>query len=279
MIDLIVSQGRVADRASGMIGGAALTAKAFEEQYGLKGRYIGEPSLPAKDDWSISLPQAQATLLALGEALRSSIRDGNFPVISANTCSASLASLPVVAQEHPDAVVLYIDGHGDFNTPETTDTGYLGGMVLSGACGFWDSGHGSGLQSENAILVGSRDIDAAEKEALNLAGVRVIPPEHATAAEVVKAVNGARVWVHIDWDVLEPGHVPADYTVPGGLLPTQLREILQAIQPEQFIGIEMAEFNVTGVDATDNLAVETILDIVNPVLRGVFALSEGNKTL
>lgn len=274
MIDLIVSQGRVADRASGMLGGAARTAQALEGRYDLTGKYIGEPSPPANDDWSVSLPQAEATLRALGEALRFSIRDGNFPVISANTCSASLASLPVVAQEHPDAVVLYIDGHGDFNTPETTETGYLGGMVLSGACGFWDSGHGSGLRPANAILIGTRDIDAAERESLSAAGVRVISPEQATAAEVVRAINGARVWVHIDWDVLEPGHVPADYAVPGGLLPSQLRGILRAIQPEQFIGIEMAEFNVTGVDVMDDLAVETVLDIVSPVLEGAFALSQ-----
>ncbi len=275
MIDLIVSQGRVADRAGGMIDGAALTAAALEDQYGLKGTSVGTPSPPTKDDWSESLPQANETLNGLSDALRASFRAGNFPVISANTCSASLASLPVVAQENPDAVVLYIDGHGDFNTPATTDTGYLGGMVLSAACGYWDSGHGSGLRPENAILVGARDIDEAEREVLGQAGVRIISPEEATGDAVLAAINGAKVWIHIDWDVLEPGYVPADYAVPGGLLPAQLREILQAIKPEQFVGIEVAEFNVTGESATDGAGVATIVSIVSPVLESALVSAAG----
>jgi arginase family enzyme len=40
----------------------------------------------------------------------------------------------------PDAKIVWFDAHGDFNTPETTPTGYLGGMVLSALCGLWESG-------------------------------------------------------------------------------------------------------------------------------------------
>lgn len=276
MIDLIVSQGRVADRAGGMIDGAAITAAALKNAYGLEGTFVGTPSAAVQDDWSESLPLAADTLNGLSEALRTSFRAGNFPVISANTCSASLASLPVVVAENRDVVVLYIDGHGDFNTPATTDTGYLGGMVLSGACGYWDSGHGSGLRPENAILVGARDIDPAERQVLNEAGVRIISPSEATGQAVVDAVAGARVWVHIDWDVLEPGYVPADYTVPGGLVPNQLREILQAIRPEQFVGIEMAEFNTSGDSSADAAGLNTVLNIVSPVIEGVRTLASAS---
>jgi arginase/N-omega-hydroxy-L-arginine amidinohydrolase len=159
MMDLIVSQGRIADRAAGMIEGAALTAQALEQRYGAKGQLIGRPSGPVDDDWSVSLPAARETLTALAQAVSTSIAANHLTVMAANTCAASLATLPVVAREHPDVVVLWIDAHGDFNTPDTTGSGYLGGMALSGPCGLWDSGHGAGINPQQAILVGARDID------------------------------------------------------------------------------------------------------------------------
>ncbi|MCK7621702.1 arginase family protein [Streptomyces sp. RS10V-4] len=267
MIELIVSQGRVADREPRMIEGAARLARALEKRYGLTGRFIGEPAPPADDDWTVSLPQARETLNGLGRAVTESIAHGSRTVMISNTCSASLATLPVVAREHPDAVVLYIDGHGDFNTPQTTGTGYLGGMVLAGACGLWDSGHGAGLSPARAVLVGSRDIDAAEGELIARHGVRLIPPARTSAASILDAVGDAPVWVHIDWDVLEPGHVPADYTVPDGLLPEQIREIFEAIPAQQLRGVELAEFNAPLDDDLSERAVETILAMVAPAFE------------
>ncbi|MFD8141723.1 arginase family protein [Streptomyces sp. NPDC059708] len=271
MIDLFVSQGRVADRAAWMIEGAASTARALEERYGLKGHYVGEPAPHADDDWSVALPQARKTLVALREAATGSIKSDNLTVLINNTCSVSLATLPVVAREHPDAVVLYIDGHGDFNTPETTDTGYLGGMVLSGACGLWDSGHGAGLSPEQAVLVGSRDIDEGERELIRGAGVRLIPPGEATAEAVLEAVGDAPVWVHIDWDVLEPGSIPADYTVPDGMLPAQIRAIFEAIPAERLIGVELAELNAPAGSERAEQAVAVILDMVAPAFDAAAA--------
>jgi arginase family enzyme len=267
MIDLIVSQGRVADRAARMIEGATRTAQALEHRYGARGHYIGTPAPAVHDDWRDSLPQAKETLDGLREAVIASAQGENLTVMIANTCSASLASLPIVAQHYPDAVVLYIDAHGDFNTPETTGTGYLGGMVLSAACGVWDSGHGAGLRPEQAILVGARDIDPAERDLLRTAGVRIIPPAEATAENVLDAVNGARVWVHIDWDVLEPGFVPADYEVPDGMSPGQIRAIFEAIPADRLLGVELAEFNAPMDDESIDKAVSVILDMVAPGLK------------
>ncbi|MEO7260493.1 MAG: arginase family protein [Jatrophihabitantaceae bacterium] len=268
MIDLIVSQSRVGDRAARMIEGATRTAHALENCYGLKGNYIGTIAAPAvNDDWSVSLPQARETLVGLGQAIAESVKGSNLTVMIANTCSASLASLPIVAREYPDAVVLYIDAHGDFNTPETTDTGYLGGMVLSAACGLWDSGHGAGLRPQQAILIGARDIDRAERDMLRTAGVRIIPPAQATAENILKAIDGSRVWIHIDWDVLEPGFVPADYQVPDGMLPAQIRAIFESIPPAQILGVELAEFNAPADDDSVDKAVSIILDMVAPAFR------------
>ena len=265
MFDLIVSQGRVADKTARTIVGAARTAQALEQRYGVKGISIGQAAPPARDDWRVSLPQAKETLAGLAEAVGASIKRGKRTVMTSNTCPASLATLPVVARDYPDAVVLWIDAHGDFNTPETTDTGYLGGMVVAAACGLWDSGHGAGLRPGQVILVGARDIDPAEGELLRKAGVRILPPAEATAENVLAAVNGARVWIHVDWDVLEPGYVPADYQVPDGLLPTQLKAIFAKLPAEQFLGIELAEFNAPEDDASSDAAIAIILDTVSPL--------------
>ena len=87
---------------------------------------------------------------------------------------------------------------------------------------------GAGLKPEKVILVGAHDIDQAEGDLLRDAGVRIIPPAEVTPETVLSGIGDASVWIHVDWDVLEPGFVPADYKVPGGLLPTQIQAIFEA---------------------------------------------------
>jgi arginase family enzyme len=265
-IDIVVSQGRIADKTAMTIEGAARTARALAQRTGATPTVVGTPSPPAIDDWRESLPQARETLAGLAKALDAAIARGGLTLLASNTCSASLASLPVVARRHPDAVLLWVDAHGDFNTPETTETGYLGGMVVAAACGLWDSGHGAGLRPQQVIMVGARDIDPPEAELLKTAGVRVIPPAEVSPEAVLAAVGDAPVWVHVDWDVLEPGYVPADYDVPGGLLPTQIRAILAAFPKDRVLGVELAEFNVPADEAKAEAALATILDTVSPLL-------------
>jgi arginase/N-omega-hydroxy-L-arginine amidinohydrolase len=250
-----------------MIEGAALTAKALHDRYGVPLRVVGTPQPHANDDWRVSLPQARETLLGLRSAVEDNIKTGSLTVMLSNTCSASLASLPIVAREYADAVVLWIDAHGDFNTPETTESGYLGGMVLAGACGLWHSGHGAGLRPQQVVLVGARDIDTAERELLAKAGVRIIPPDQTTPEQILEVIGDAPVWVHIDWDVLEPGFLPADYSVPDGLVPDQIRALFQAIPLRQIRGVELAEFNASADAASNEKSLSVILDIVSPVFE------------
>ncbi|WDZ80136.1 arginase family protein (plasmid) [Ensifer adhaerens] len=264
--DLILSQGRIADRTPGAIAGAALTAEALSNRANLMPTIVGKPTAAKEDDWSASLPEARQTLTGLQEATAATLRRGNKPLMVANTCSASLATLPVVAREHPDAIVLWIDAHGDFNTPETTESGYLGGMVLAAACGLWDSGHGSGLNSAQVIIVGARDIDPAEADLLKQAGVRILSPAEATPETILSIIGDAPVWIHVDWDVLEPNQVPAAYAIDNGLRSGQLRAIFEAIPEGQIAGIELAEFEAVRDVVKDGAAIECLLEIVGPLL-------------
>lgn len=92
IFDLIVSQGRLADRKARTIEGAARIAEALECRYGVRGHFIGYAAPPSDDDWRLSLAQAKETLIGLGRAIAGSFESGNVPVMVANTC---LASLPI----------------------------------------------------------------------------------------------------------------------------------------------------------------------------------------
>ena len=267
MFELIVSQGRIADRKERTIEGALQTARMLEDALGLKGKYFGTPEPAKTDDWTISLPGAKQTLVCLQRAISDSIEASRTPIMVANTCSASLASLPPLAERYPEAILLWVDAHGDFNTPETTDSGYLGGMVLAAACGLWDSGHGNGLRPDQVILVGARDIDPDELAQLRRSGVRILPPEEATPDAVREAVGKAPVWIHVDWDVMEPGHIPADYSVPHGFLPKHLREIFEAIPSGQIVGLELAEFHAPLSESESRVPLKHILSIIEPLLE------------
>ncbi len=264
--ELVVSQGRIADRTRGAIPGAAKTAEALRQQTGLSPTVVGTPAPPRSDDWSTSLPEASDTLTELQAAVRAILERGNTPLIAANTCSASLATLPVVARAHPDITILWIDAHGDFNTPTTTESGYLGGMVLAAACGCWDSGFGDGVDPSKVVIAGARDIDPAEEALLRQAGVRVLSPAQTSPGSILSVIGNGPVWIHVDWDALEPGHVPAAYAIAKGLLPETLRTIFERIPRRQIIGIELAEFEASEDEAENARALAFLLRAISPLI-------------
>ena len=158
------------------------------------------------------------------------------PIIVANRCAATIATIPMAMAQHPDACLVWIDAHGDYNTPEITPTGYLGGMVISSLCGEWESGFGAGLTPDRVILVGMRDLDPREEALLMERGVTLIKSKPSPAGRamvdleaVQKAVAGRKVWLHVDCDVMDPTLFPAEYQVPHGLSPAALRTILRAV--------------------------------------------------
>jgi len=264
--ELLVSQGRIADRSPGAIRGAELAANALTALTGLESSIIGTPSAPEVDDWSRSLPQARRTLEALQDAVAASIGKGNRPLVVANTCSASLATLPIAARHYPDLTVLWIDAHGDFNTPATTTSGYLGGMVLAATCGLWESGFGAGIDPARVVVAGARDIDPPEQQALLDAGVRIFGPDESRPKTIDEAIGDGPVWIHIDWDVLEPGYVPAAYAIGGGLTPTALRTLLATIPARQIVGVELTEFEASNNGADNAAALAHLIHTVSPLL-------------
>jgi arginase family enzyme len=183
------------------------------------------------------------------------------PVLLAGHCSVSLATLPEVASRRPDAFVLWVDAHGDFNSPETTPSGFLGGMCLAAACGVWDSGYGAGLDAHRVVLCGARDLDPAERGLLVSAGVQQALPRPGR-----EALAGKDVFIHLDLDVLDPAEMPGlPFPVPAGLRLDHLHRLLSGVAANsQVVGME-----ITGCSDPERAAevADAIADAIAGALR------------
>jgi arginase family enzyme len=198
----------------------------------LGARIVGSVAEPRTASWEEDLRDSRGCLLEAGGQLDDAFAAGRLPILLAGDCSVAVATLPVVLRNRPDARVLWLDAHGDFNTPATTASGYLGGMCLAGACGLWDTGFGTGPEPARVIMHGVRDLEGGERVALDLSGVhRVEDPAQ---------LEGLELFVHLDLDVLDPLAFPAQFPAPGGLTAAGLRAFLElALAAGTLVGAEI----------------------------------------
>ena len=195
-------RGRTSDRTDGAGRGRGAGAAARRAVLG-----EAEPGRPR--DWSEDLPDARPVLEAAAAEMSAALDQAELPVLTASDCSICIATLPTVAARSPALRILWIDAHGDFNTPETTPSGFLGGMCLGAACGRWDAGWPQTIDPAAVHFLGVRELDPGEREDVAAAGVKTGVPD------------GGPVYVHLDVDGLDPvGHAGA---VPGARRPEPRR--------------------------------------------------------
>ena len=192
---------------------------------------------------------------ALAEQVRRARAGGALPVILGGDCNVALGV--VAGLSGSGSGVVWFDAHGDFNTPETSPSGFLDGMPLAMACGvchrhIWDALGGEPVAETHVVHVGGRDLDPDAQRLLSASRVNVVSslalgrqaPADALAPALA-ALAGRRssrprrpnerqaveaVYVHVDLDVLDPTVAPAvDYAAPGGLEPDELIQALRAV--------------------------------------------------
>ena len=267
---VLALRGFVCDRyTSAGMAGASLLARAAASMLEAPLRELGREEPACDLGWQESLAKATPYLREVAREVDCLLRRRYMPFIFANRCGASLATIAAMLRHRPDAKIVWFDAHGDFNTPETTQTGYLGGMVLSALCGLWDSGFGAGLPPDRIILAGTRDLDPGENELIAAHGVKMIAAGNGTFASdrVIEAIGGAPVWLHIDTDVVDPQYLPAEYQVAHGLRPSALRGLLKDLtQTSELVGFEFTEFEAPSNPQNQARAVQTVLRMIEPVL-------------
>jgi arginase len=179
------------------------------------------------------------------------------PVVLGGDHSIAIGTLSGLAAADGPGGVIWLDAHGDLNTPETTPTGNVHGMPLAaalGLCGFRADGlNFPALQPEHVALVGVRSLDPGEQEALKRLGVAVYTISdidrrgvEPVIQEALAKVSGASfVHVSVDLDVVDPEFAPGvGDPVRGGLSYREAHLALELIAEAGVLhSLELAEVN------------------------------------
>lgn len=191
--------------------------------------YVNEPDLPDGDQ----LARMSAIHRSLANGVAATIQAGDRPVAICGDCCATLGVMAGLQRAGLSPTLIWFDAHGDFNTPETTPSGFLGGMPLAMAVGLGDQTlvKGVGLQpwpESKVILTDARDLDPGERENVSRSQIR-----HLTDIDqVLDPANlpDGPLYVHIDVDVINPADAPAmNYPAPGGPSSEQVRGVLRSL--------------------------------------------------
>ena len=193
-------------------------------------------------------------------------RNGYLPVGLLANCSSILGMLSGLQHSGPTGKPLrvgmvFVDAHGDFNTPETTLSGMLGGMPVAIAAGQCltrmrlKTGLEPAVPTRHIVEVCVRDTDPLEQELLDRSDIQQLTLEdvrtrstnlHSAMKRLSEATDV--IYIHVDMDGLDPREVPGHpLTVPGG--PTSIE--LAAALTEMFKYEKVAAFGVASTPYGD----------------------------
>jgi arginase len=232
---------RTSDRIASTSEGARELAVAVADRLGVEARMIGTPGDPANTRFEDDLRDARGCLLEAGGQVEDALAAGAFPVITSSDCSICVTTLPAVARQRPEAWVLWLDAHPDFNDPQTTQSGFLGGMCLAAACGAWDAGFDTArFDPARVVMCGIRDVDAGERVLVETHGVGLVE----RPSRLAELLAGRELFVHLDLDVPDPRVMPGlHWPVEGGFSDGGLRTLLAEVaEAADVIGIEITDF-------------------------------------
>lgn len=187
--------------------------------------------------------------------------------------SMSLGSVAAALDRPIRTGVIWVDAHGDFNTPETTPSGNVHGMVvaaLMGRCPPPLKVGSTRLEPELTAMIGTRDLDAAEKVALTDSGIFVHTmrdiDEQGMAnvvEDVLRQFRGVdAIHVSLDMDSLDPAAAPGVGTpVPGGLTYREAHLIMEMLADDGRVrSLDIVEINP--ILDTGNRTAEVAVELV-----------------
>ncbi len=168
----------------------------------------------------------------LADQVAAAVSSGFRPVSIAGDCCTSLAVMAGLERVGVCPHLIWFDAHGDFNTFETSPSGFLGGMPLAMMVGRGEQRlvRALGLTplaESRVTLTDGRDLDPLEREALAASRVNFLPRVEAL---LEGSLPDGPIYVHYDTDIASAVEVPAqNYPVPGGPGAKELRRVFDRL--------------------------------------------------
>jgi arginase len=130
------------------------------------------------------------------------------PLVLAGDCLTSLGLVAGLQRRYRDISLVWLDAHGDFNTPAISVSGYLAGMSLAMLTGRAPEPFCQrlGLQpvpDEHAVLVDARDLDPAERDALQASRIRRLAADPGALRAAMEELSTGSIYLHIDVDIID----------------------------------------------------------------------------
>jgi arginase len=222
------------------------------------------------------LPEIKAACGRVARLVALALEQDSLPLVLGGDHSVALGTLGGLARARGVGGVLWLDAHGDLNTPETSPTGNVHGMPLAAALGLTDGRFASdtwtlpAVEPSRVALVGLRSLDKRERERIRELGIRAytmsdidrIGIERAIRESLTQIAGPGFVHVSLDMDALDPEVAPGVGTpVRGGLSYREAHLALELVAESGLAGsFEVVEVNpiLDRANETAALAVELV---------------------
>jgi arginase len=221
-------------------------------------RDISTETVAIDEPFPLEVGTAFRLALVLSDKVRQVRELNRLPLVLAGNCMSSIGTLAGLGASPMG--VIWLDAHGDFNTPETTASGFLDGMALATVTGrCWQGLTASvpgfhAIPEGNVVLVGARDLDPKERESIQGSSMQMIEPKRIRNGGIRGSTEAAlsilrgrvgRVYLHVDLDVLDLEEACVNqFSSKGGLTLSELFQLVQVVR-ERFT---VAAASITAYD-------------------------------
>lgn len=200
----------------------------------------------------------------VAQRIHKTLEDGFFPLSLGGDHSMAVGTIAGVSKYCRDrnqpVGLIWIDAHGDMNTPETSPSGNIHGMPFAASLGFGPKelteidGFAPKVQAGNCVLIGARDLDTSERRTIKKSGVHVFTmrdiDEQGMRAVMARSIElssegTAGFIVSFDMDVMDPAEAPGVGTpVRGGLTFREAHLAMEmAADSGKMLALEIVEIN------------------------------------
>jgi arginase len=195
--------------------------------------------------------------------------------------SLAIATIQAALNRDPNTRIVWVDAHGDINTPATSVTGNLHGMPLAALLGLFETPiKGVRLKPENLIMVGVRDLDPPEVKILTSLKINIISSKEALinpdlCLEVVKdwlkVAESIPIHLSFDIDGLDPVIAPATtLQVPRGLTLEFAKRLCKMLgKTQNMISMDFVEMNP--LMAKSEIELAQTIDVAKEIIAAAFS--------